>query len=383
MTRLSKKVTALMAAFCSISMAFAARTNFKGFSDKVCIDLPEGFKLENSSSDTSFQLQSTIAPVHAVIQIYREGKYKGTEDALKTTVSKLGLQGNFDTFDWRNNKTCISLFNGNLMGVQSSGYGAAAVIPENKSIILVLSWAEEKNAEAAGPYMCSLIDSIYVDIESYFSAGLLTSYTFPKKGAKDIKLKIDGKDISTKIDESDREASEYLIDREYQVLLMYQKSNLWKEAWQRYYRLIFRDSSERLLQAGFDITNALAPDCKDTTELAQKLLTWTQGFKYEREKTSSDFASLPSILLGSGSDCDSRSMLIAVLLQGMKADSIIFVSAEHSHAIAGLVSDHPGFGFNVNGKLYLTGETTAKDVTWGKIDSKQSDSSKWIPVTLP
>ncbi|MCQ2241288.1 hypothetical protein [Treponema sp.] len=383
MTRLSRKAATLVALFCAASIAFAARTNFNGYSDKVCIDLPEGFKLENSNSDTSFQLQSTIAPVHAIIQIYKEGKYKGTEDALNTAVSKLGLTADLDTFMWRNNTTAISLFTGNLMGVQSSGYGAAAVIPENKSIILVLTWAAEKDAQAATPYMTSLIDSIYVDIESYFSAGLLTSYTFPKKGAKDIILKIDGKDISTKIDESDKEASEFLISREYQVLLMYQKSDLWKEAWQRYYRLIFRDSSERLLQAGFDITNTLAPDCKDTTELAQKLLTWTQGFKYEREKTTSDFASLPSILLGSGSDCDSRSMLIAVLLQGINADSIIFVSAEYSHAIAGLVSDHPGFGFTVNGKLYLTGETTAKGITWGKIDGKQSDYSKWIPVALP
>ncbi|WP_407397478.1 hypothetical protein [Treponema sp.] len=383
MTRLSRKALALVAVLCSFSATFAARTNFKGFSDKVCIDLPEGFKLENSNNDTSFQLQSTVAPVHAIIQMYNAGKYSGTKEAMESSVSKLGLKADIDTFNWRNNETAIALFSGSLMGVKSEGYGAAVLIPENKSIFLVLTWAAEKDAQAANPYMTSLLDSIYVDIESYFSAGLLTSYTYPKQGTEDVTLNIAGKKIVTKLDKSDKEASEFLIEREYRVLLMYQKSNLWKEAWQRYYRLIFRDSSERLLQAGFDITTRLAPECKDTTELAQKLLTWTQGFKYEREKTSSDFASLPSILLGGGSDCDSRSMLLAVLLQGMNADSIIFVSAEYGHAIAGLVSDHPGFGFSVNGKLYLTGETTAKDITWGKIDGTQADSTKWIPVSLP
>ena len=133
----------------------------------------------------------------------------------------------------------------------------------------------------------------------------------------------------------------------------------------------------------FDISNALAPGCKDTTEYAQKLLTWTQDFKYEREKNTSDFASLPSILLGGGSDCDSRSLLIAVLLQAINEDAIIFVSAEYSHAIAGFVSNHPGFGFTVNGKTYLTGETTAKGLTWGKISGSQTDLEKWIPVVLP
>ena len=383
MTRLLKKTAAFIAIFFSVSFAFAIRTNFSGLTNKVCIDLPEGFKLESAAGENSFQLQSTIAPVHAIIQIYGKGKFKNTEDTLKTSISKLKLTADCGTFMWRNNATALSVFSGNIMGIQSSGYGAAAVIPENQSIILLLTWADEKDAVFAKPYMESLIDSLYVDIESYFSAGVLTTFTFPKEGTQDIRLEIDGKEISTSLDKSDKKAADYLIDREYKVLLMYQKSDLWKEAWQRYYRMIFRDSSERLLQAGFDISNALAPDCKDSTELAQKLLTWTQSFKYEREKTSSDFASLPAILLGSGSDCDSRSMLIAVLLQGMNIDSMIFVSAEYKHAIAGLVSEHPGFGFDVNGKLYLTGETTAKNITWGKIDSSQSDSTKWIPVELP
>ena len=164
---------------------------------------------------------------------------------------------------------------------------------------------------------------------------------------------------------------------------MYMNSPLWKEAWQRYYRMIFKDSCKRLQKVSFDIYGALAPDCKDETDFAQKLLSWTQEFKYEREKTASDFASLPSIISGGGSDCDSRSMLIAVILQSMNIDSIIFVSSEFHHAVAGLVSSQPGFGFSVESKTYLTGETTVPGLTWGIIDKNQSDFSKWISVMLP
>ena len=383
MTRFAYKLSGLAAVLFMASSLFATRTNFNGLSGNVCVDLPEGFKLESSAGDSSFQLQSTIAPVHAIIKIFPASKYSGTEKAMKDTVSKLGLNADVDTFKWRNNDTAMAMFSGNILGVSSQGYGAAAVIPENKSIILVLTWAAEKDAVAANSYMASLIDSVYVDIESYFTSGILTSYTFPAQGQQDIKLNIGGTKIATKLDGSDKKAADYLIDREYRMLLLYQKSDLWKEAWQRYHRIIFRDSCSRLRQAAFDISNALAPGCKDTTEYAQKLLTWTQDFKYEREKNTSDFASLPSILLGGGSDCDSRSMLIAVLLQAINEDAIIFVSAEYSHAIAGFVSDHPGFGFTVNGKTYLTGETTAKGLTWGKISGSQTDLEKWIPVVLP
>jgi hypothetical protein len=76
-------------------------------------------------------------------------------------------------------------------------------------------------------------------------------------------------------------------------------------------------------------------------------------------------------------------MLIAVILQSVNMDSIIFVSAEFSHAVAGFVSTHPGFGFEANGKKYLTGDATISGATWGLLDAAMADESKWIPVILP
>ncbi|MBQ9538918.1 MAG: hypothetical protein IJU95_06580 [Treponema sp.] len=174
-----------------------------------------------------------------------------------------------------------------------------------------------------------------------------------------------------------------MIEREYELLTIYAGNPSWKEAWQRYYRMIFRDSCDRLRRPAFDIYNALAPDCADETDLAQRLLEWTQGMGYEREKNNSDFASLPSMLLGGGSDCDARSMMLAVLLRAMNMDSCMFVSATFSHALAGFVSSHPGHSFSVDGKNYLMGETTARDLTWGKVSAEMDDASQWIPVIFP
>ncbi|MBQ2205918.1 MAG: hypothetical protein II413_01770, partial [Treponema sp.] len=115
----------------------------------------------------------------------------------------------------------------------------------------------------------------------------------------------------------------------------------------------------------------------------QKLLTWTQNFSYEREKNSSDFASLPSMLLGGGSDCDSRSMLLSVLLTGMNQDAILLVSRQYSHALCAITSGHQGHSFKFNGKDYLMGETTKQGLTWGIIAADQDKQDNWVPVIFP
>ncbi len=387
MTSIAKKITALAAILFISAELFARRVSFEGFSGTVFIDLPEEFALVQSQGENSFLLQSKIAPVSSIVRIFESGKFISAQEALESSMQKLGLKTlGIKAAEWRNNTACVAMFKGEISGTESQGYAAASVIPENKSIALLVSWCSEEYFKNCFFLIESFIDSLCIDSESCFSPGLFTSLYHPASGKNEpVNLLIGKKEISSQIDSLDCENSEYLVEREYQILKMYMNSPLWKEAWQRYYRMIFKDSCGRLQKVSFDIYETLAPECDDETNFAQKLLTWTQGFKYEREKTASDFASLPSIISssGGGSDCDSRAMMIAVILQSLNIDSIIFVSSEFHHAVAGLVSTHPGFSFTAGDKKYLTGETTVPGLTWGIIDKSQSDFSKWIPVMLP
>ena len=64
-------------------------------------------------------------------------------------------------------------------------------------------------------------------------------------------------------------------------------------------------------------------------------------------------------------------------------DSVMYISVEYSHAMAGVyLEGKQGQYFELDGKKYLTGETTAKDLTWGMISANMQDRSKWIPVEL-
>ena len=89
---------------------------------------------------------------------------------------------------------------------------------------------------------------------------------------------------------------------------------------------------------------------------------------------------MPAAISGKGSDCDSRSMLISILLNYAGLDTAILISREYSHAVVVTDIPAPGQTYTMeNGREYLFGETTAK-VTWGMIAQNQADRTKWIPV---
>lgn len=377
-----KKLILLIIIFSLTGFCFSEKLNSPTYG--YTFDIPEEYVLSEKSSDgTSYVFTNKLFPVTTAVKIYSTKKYKSAADALNDTLNRLKADGDTEEFPWRSQISGVSVFRLTLNGQKLCGYGISAVLPENKGIIVMFNYCPEELSEQLNAVMISTLDSLSIDQGSLYESGLMTQYLFPPQNKKTpVKLTIDGKEINTILEANDRESATYVIEREYSVLLNYTQSTQWKQAWTRYYRMIYRDSFKRLQRPAFDIYNALSKDAKDDTDLAQKLLTWTQSFEYDRAKsqTESDFTSLPDVLSGKGSDCDSRSMLLAVLLKQMNMDSIFFISADYSHAIAGLVSTHPGHSFTSNGKKYLTGETTAKGVNWGMIAQDMADVKKWIPV---
>ena len=365
--------------------AFARQFGFEGYSE-VAVDFPDGLdNIQIEKDNSGYMMNSTAMPVQFLIKFYKAKRFSDSKKALEDSFKMIrATDVDIESFQWRNQGTNLGTFQAVLGDTVIAGWGLSTKVPENKDYIVMLAWSALEDAEASGSFMLSALDSLCIDRGSFYEPGPVTSFAVPATGKKiGASLDIDGRKFTVQMDQSDRDGNSYLIEREYEVLKLYQNHPEWQGAWQRYYRMIFRDCFSRLKESAFMIYNVLSPTCKDDTDLAQKLLTWTQGFNYERETTESDFPSPCAVLQGEGSDCDSRAMLLSVLLQNMDIDCIMFVSAEYSHAIAGLVSDHPGISITVGKKKYLTGETTAKDQTWGKISQDQADASKWLPVEPP
>ena len=113
------------------------------------------------------------------------------------------------------------------------------------------------------------------------------------------------------------------------------------------------------------------------------LLEWVQYMPYKRDNQTAkntDFTDLVGTFLSDGSDCDSRSLLLSVLLQNMGQDTCLFVSREYSHAVYGINFQIPGAKIRVEDADYLLCETTAKGIAPGLIDQSQSVTENWIPI---
>ncbi len=381
--------------FCS-TLAFA-----ENISDSVynySLDVPEGFELAEISDDQmSYHFTHPNYPVQFILKVYDRAVTGNTgstaDEVLRTALKKLSASMEIDTFAWNKNPICaISDFSMTL-DQQYSGWAICAPLEKQGAFVVVLAYTTADTRQSCNPFIMSILNSLCTDENFYCYPGIIATYAFPYEGYREISLNIQNNLITTEIDKSDIDAAQFVLEMEYNVLLLYSKHNLWKEAWQRYYRMVYRDSYGRLIPVSTAVIEKLYPLCEKANPsnpsltYAQTILSWVQTFDYKRDNQSAsttDFTNLPAVLCGKGNDCDSRSMLVCVLLRAAGFESFMLISREYSHAMTTFENPAPGQKYEVEGteREFLMGETTAK-VTWGTIAQEHADRSKWIPVFLP
>jgi hypothetical protein len=358
------------------------------------LDLPEGFKIDDHADDgLSYLFSHDRMPVSLAVKLYLKGTYNSADEALSGAVTKLH-SGTCEKslFTWRNTDCALGTFSMTMGQKKYTGWSAAVTLPSKGANLVLLCYADAQIEKDCEQFIMSVLNSLAIDHGSNYEPGLIVSYAFPPAEKQNITLTINGRKIQTLLDKDDIAAADFVVSCEYAVLSLYANNEKWQQAWQRYYRIIFRDSCGRLKKASVDINGALAADARALNPLhpdegmAQLLLTWTQGFKYEREKDNSDFTSLPAVLTGKGNDCDSRSLLLCTLLENMGTKTALFVSREYSHAVFGAdvqpVSPGENARMTAADTTFLLGETTSH-VNMGLIAQDMSDTTKWLPVQLP
>ena len=388
MTRFCKKLFYfLLIIFAITSYSFSEQITDRDFG--FSLDIPEGFEIADYTEDgMSYVFSHPNIPVTLVMKLTEEKNAKSAAEVLNKNLKKLNASGETDSFKWNGTVCGISYFSMSLDD-NYSGWAVSAPVKIQDYYVILICYAPESK-KGCEQFIISTINSLSINNEYLNTPGIITSYAFPPEGSESVLLKIGGKEIKTSLDKSDEEAAKFVIDLEYSVLNLYANHKMWKEAWQRYYRMIYRDNAGRLQQTAKNIYDSIYPELKKSKpqdadiKYAQALLSWVQTFGYERaqSKIESDFTSLPASIKGKGSDCDSRSMLVSVLLNYTGIDTAMLISREYSHAVVVTDIPAPGQTFTMeNGREYLFGETTAR-VTWGMLAQDQADRTKWIPVTF-
>ena len=394
MKKITAAVCALLFLFPAVSHAALVSSGKYGYT----VDLPEGFSMADGTEDESlFLFTSDRSPV-SVLLVAGECS-SGAPEFLASTLSKLGSSSVPEKVAWRRRECAFCEFGMSNGALSSRNLGVAVCAPlsQEGTFACVISFCPEKSFGAYRDLCLSAADSLCVDEGSFRVPGIVAEHFVPRGKSVPLNMRVSGTEIATSVCENDSAANRSVIDREFSAFKRTLGDGVCGKlalaAWQRFYRAVARDALGRLSRVAFDVQAALedAAAEKDAetpdAALAQMLLSWAQDLRYERRSADvdkADFSDVVSVLRDCGSDCDSRSLLLAVLLKNMGMDSCFFVSSAYSHALLGVVLDGKlGQAIEIDGKRYLLGDTTVRGLTFGRIDATQADKSKWLEVEFP
>ncbi len=339
------------------------------------LDLPEGYALQAKDGSSRFAFANQFFPATLHIVLYPREKWKNSSEALKNVTAQLTSTGPLVSFVWRQRDASIS----RIESKDQAGWSVALELAGKKGWLVMACVSKPDKAVALEPLIISTLDAVYTDEGSWFEPGPMTAFAWASDGSMNAEIRFGTETRSVPFAKIDAEANQALVDREFSLLTGYLGTEQMYSAWKRYYRMIYRDSWFRLEKAIFAI-NSLVP--RESEKAAAALLSWTQGFTYERNREGADFLNLPEAMMTLKGDCDSRALLLVIMLNQMGVDAILLISPEYSHALAAIDCPGEGARFSYGKKKYLIADTTAK-VGLGMIAENMANPDKWFAVAFP
>ncbi|MDR2575010.1 MAG: hypothetical protein LBC52_01050 [Treponema sp.] len=344
------------------------------------LDLPEGYEYIDGNNQDRYSFQGPNKAMFDVV-VYN-GVYQDVEQMANDVNRRIGNSGEIVIFEYEGKPAAMM----DLHFKGFSGWGLCVELAKNNAaartpFLCALAYSPSSGADM-DLFHISALDSIAPSDLEARRPGPIMEFGYPR--GETIEIPIKGTAFSALIRENDAEAAQALVDREFNLLRNYENAKGmaqgWQQAWIRFYRAIYRDSWDRMANALFRLEREWNADAGlDERAFAEKALDFVQGFTYDRDLEGSDFVNLVTAVSEGRGDCDSRSMLWAMILDQADIPAAMMVSRGHSHAMG--LADVPGSGarFDSGGKKWLVAETTDK-IGIGLISADMSDIASWLGV---
>lgn len=247
----------------------------------------------------------------------------------------------------------------------------------------VLVFSPVGDYEAAFPYILSCLDSFSPGREALKQPGIISQMFYDPRAAQYEKktLLFGERAFVFDYDPFELEASQIVIEREAPLLTNFKSGSPQAElAWDRYYKLIYRDNYSRLKNVYRAMESLL--DGMGDLDKARALLGWLQSFRYGSSGTFSDLMSPLASIVEETGDCDSLALAYLILLDYAGIDGLLLVSEVYGHAMAAVDVDGQGIAYPLGEKNYLVAEMT-KEVGLGQMVADMADFSQWQAVSFP
>ncbi len=376
-------ITAGVRAVCILAALFQAIFPAPAYAGEVqfeehgyYMDIPEGWQLLDAADTAAVSFGDPSR--RAVFQIFTfpAGHFASAGEAAEDMRRKLAARGDQAGFLYENREAVLADWT--FSAGKRPARGWFVFLDGESRDFALLAFVPEAEFASYNDLLLSCLDSFAPREEALRRPGPVSVFYLPHPAANLRPRRVDfgGESLTVLSGEGEPDANQTVIEREARILAGVKEGFV--PAWKRFFRIIHRDTFSRLRP----LAGALEPLIRDGTprdRVPAVLLAWFQEFSYARTGTLSDFQSPLSCVLTRSGDCDSLGMAYVILLEHWGYDAILLVSAEYSHAMAGV--DVPGDGARYihDGKGYLTAELTDR-VGMGLVGAKVADPAKWIPV---
>jgi hypothetical protein len=343
--------------------------------------MPEGWQASDISNPALISFIDARRKAVFQVAVFEGDLFASVREAAEYYRERIKARGEEAFFSYQGADAVIADYAFQAETIAARGW---FVFVSGGGYYFVLSaFCEDSLFDAYNDVLLSCIDSFAPGGESRLYPGAVSQFYqgFPPEADGSAALAFNGESFTLATSKGEIEANSVVIEREARILAAAEKKggNL-NPAWQRYYRVIFRDTYMRLAP----LTRTLKPFLEKppgNQGIPAALLAWFQGFSYNRTATLSDFQSPVDCVLSSSGDCDSLGMAYVIILRQLGFDAILLVSEKYSHAMAAV--DVPGEGarFEFRGRRYLMAELTGK-VALGRINRDMANADFWLPVAL-
>lgn len=148
--------------------------------------------------------------------------------------------------------------------------------------------------------------------------------------------------------------------------------------WAEVYRRIFYYSAPKMNAVIEGFSKIFAEENFSDRDKVYFMITFVQNIRYDRPGGELDlFPPLGTIAYRFG-DCDSKAMLLYVILERMNVDCAMLWSYNYKHAMLGIKVNGRGNFLTANGKKYYFLETTYPNWNVGEIPPEFSNIKFWF-----
>jgi hypothetical protein len=359
---------------------------FTGFAEEVLVegygyylDIPEGWQLIDAKDTAAVSFADPTRTAVFQVLAFPGNRFGTAGESARYVRERFGAAGDEAPFRYQHRDAVLADYTFKAGKHEARGYFVFIEGEENDYVLLAFS--ASKSYEVFHDRLLSCLDSFAPGEESRSGPGPISQFyhSAEKSEKKEATLSFRGLSLPFLYGDGEIDANQTVIEREARILAG--TKDKFTEAWQRYYRVIYRDTFQRLGHLSTTLRRALETAKVPREDAPRALLSWLQDFSYSRTGGISDFQSPLSCMVTLAGDCDSLGMAYVILLRRLGFDAILMVSTKYSHAMVGVDIPGPGARYTYEEKAYLVAELTAK-VDIGLIDQNMADPAFWVPVAF-